>query len=60
MEQHKADLISLAFGGLFVTLALLLPAGGWADWNLSQWVVPAAVLLLGVGIAVSAVASTRR
>jgi len=60
MEQHKADLISLAFGGLFVTLALLLPAGGWADWSLSQWMVPAAVLLLGVGIAVSAVASTRR
>ncbi len=60
MEQHKADLISLAFGGLFVALALLLPAGRWVDWSLSEWVVPAAVLLLGVGIAVSAVASMRR
>ena len=60
MEQHKADLISLAFGGLFVTLAFLLPSGRWVDWDLAQWVVPAAVLLLGFGIAVSAVASTRR
>lgn len=60
MEQHKPDLVSLTFGGLFVALALLLPTARWVDFELSQWVLPAAVVLLGVGIAVSAVASTRR
>ena len=60
MEQHKPDWISLTFGGLFAALAVVLPVGRWADWDLSEWVLPAAVLLLGVGIAVSAVASARR
>lgn len=59
MEQHKADLISLTFGGLFVALAVLLPVGRSASWDLSEWVLPAAVLVLGVGIAVSAIASRR-
>jgi len=60
MQQHKADWISLTFGGLFVGLAFLVPAGRWVDWRLSDWVIPLAVVLLGIGIAVSAVASTRR
>jgi len=60
MEQHRPDWISLTFGGLFAALAVVLPVGRSADWNLSAWVLPAALLLLGVGIAVSAVASARR
>ncbi len=59
MEQHKPDWISLTFGGLFAALAVLLPVGRWVDWDLSEWVLPVAVLLLGIGIAVSAIASTR-
>ncbi len=59
MEQHRPDWISLTFGGLFAALAVLLPIGRSADWDLSGWVLPVADLLLGVGIAVSAIASTR-
>ena len=59
MDQHKPDVISLVFGGLFVALAVVLPLEAFFDSDLSLWVVPAAVLLLGVGIAVSAVASAR-
>ena len=60
MEQHRPDWISLTFGGLFAALAVVLPVGRWADWNLSEWVLPGALLLLGVGVAVSAIASARR
>ena len=60
MEQHRPDWISLTFGGLFAALAVVLPVGRWADWDLSELVLPLALLLLGVGIAVSAIASARR
>ena len=60
MERHAPDWLSLTFGGLFVALAFLLPVGRWVDWNLSAWVLPAAVVLLGVGIAVSAIATVNR
>ena len=57
MDRHAPDWLSLSFGGLFVALAFLLPVGRWVDWNLSAWVLPAAVVLFGVGIAISAIAS---
>jgi protein-S-isoprenylcysteine O-methyltransferase Ste14 len=57
MDQHKPDVISLVFGGLFVALAVLLPVEGWFPG--ARWVVPAAVLTLGIGLAVSAIASAR-
>ena len=60
MERHAPDWLSLTFGGLFVALAFLLPVGRWVDWNLSAWVLPVAVVLLGVGIAVSAIATVNR
>ena len=60
MTRHKPDWISLTFGALFVLLAGVLPAQDSLRWDLSQWVLPAAVLLLGVGIAVAAIASGRR
>ena len=55
MDQHKPDVTSLVFGGLFVVLAVLLPVEGWVHG--ARWVVPAAVLVLGIGLAVSAIAS---
>ena len=60
MEHHRPDWIALTLGGRFAALAVVLPVGRSADWNLSEWVLPAALLLLGVGIAVSAIASARR
>lgn len=59
MNRHEPDALSLVFGGMFVALAAVLPIEGWITGNVTQWVVPAAVLLLGVGVAVSAIASTR-
>lgn len=59
MNRHEPDVTSLVFGGLFVVLAVVLAIEGWITGNLTQWVVPAAVLLLGVGVAVSATASSR-
>ena len=59
MEQHKPDWISATFGAVFVVLAVLLPVQDRLRWDFSEWVLPAAVLVLGVGIAVSAIASSR-
>jgi hypothetical protein len=58
MDQHKTDVMSLVFGGLFVGLAVLLPVEGWFPGT--RWVVPAAVLVLGIGLAVSAIGSFNR
>ena len=57
MKPHRFDPISLVFGVVF-----LLAAGSavWyreVDWDLGLWVVPVAVLVLGVGLLTSAVRS---
>ncbi len=59
MNQHRPDWLSLAFGVLFVALAVVVPVEDWISGDLSRWVVPGAVLVLGMGVAVSAIASTR-
>ena len=59
MERHKPDWVSAIFGGLFVLLAVVLPISRWADWDLAEWVLPFAVVMLGAGIGVAAGASMR-
>lgn len=59
MYRHRFDPISFIFGLLFVGLAFIAPAREWLPDNFGRWIVPGAVLLLGVGLAVSAIASTR-
>lgn len=59
MYRHRFDIISFIFGALFVALALIAPVGEWLPDNFGRWIVPGAVLLLGVGLAVSAIASSR-
>jgi hypothetical protein len=58
MSHHRFDIISFIFGALFVALAFIAPAREWLPENFGRWIVPGAVLLLGVGLAVSAIAST--
>jgi hypothetical protein len=59
MYRHHFDIISFIFGALFVALAFIAPAREWLPDDFGRWVVPGAVLLLGVGLAVSAIASSR-
>lgn len=59
MERHQPDWVSLIFGGLFVLLAIVLPISRWADWDFAGWVLPVALVMLGAGIGVAAVASLR-
>jgi hypothetical protein len=59
MHRHRFDSISFIFGLLFVGFAFVAPARDWLPADFGRWIFPAAVLLLGVGLAVAAVASSR-
>jgi len=59
MYRHRFDAISFIFGVIFVSFAFIAPAREWLPTDYVRWVVPGAVLLLGIGIAVSAIASSR-
>ncbi len=58
MYRHRFDPISFIFGVLFVGFAVLAPVREWLPTDFGRWIVPGAVLLLGIGLAVSAIAST--
>ena len=58
MYRHRFDAISFIFGLIFVSLAFIAPAREWLPTDYVRWIVPGAVLLLGIGLAVSAIAST--
>ena len=56
MERHPVDLVSLVFGIVFlgiVGVAAMIGVGGWDTFTANAWVIPAAVILLGVGILVT-------
>ena len=59
MYRHRFDALSFVFGLLFVGMAFLAPVREWFPGNTVRWIVPGAVLLLGIGLAVLAVASNR-
>jgi hypothetical protein len=59
MIRHSFDAISFAFGLLFVGLAVLAPNREWLPDDVGRWVVPVAVLILGGGLAFSALKSSR-
>ena len=59
MYQHRFDALSFVFGMLFVGMAFLAPAREWIPSDTARWIIPGAVLLLGAGLAISAVASNR-
>ena len=54
MKRHNFDPLSFVFG---VILILIAAAAVWDQslrWDLNAWVVPAAVLVLGIGLLASA------
>ena len=56
MYRHRFDIISFIFGALLVALAFIVPAREWLPDDFGRWLIPGAVLLLGIGLAVSAIA----
>ena len=59
MYRHRFDAVSFIFGLLFVGLAFIAPVREWLPDDFGRWILPGVVLLLGVGLAVSAIASSR-
>ncbi len=59
MKQHAFDPISLFFGILFIALAAAGVAGATTDVPFQAWIVPGAVLLLGVGLLLVALRGLR-
>jgi len=59
MYRHRFDALSFVFGLLFVGMAFLAPARDWFPSDTARWIIPGAVLLLGAGLAISAIASNR-
>ncbi|HZJ48161.1 MAG TPA: hypothetical protein VFD97_03885 [Acidimicrobiia bacterium] len=59
MYRHRFDTVSFIFGLLFVAAATLAPLREHLPADVGLWLVPGALVLLGVGIAVSAIATNR-
>lgn len=59
MYRHSFDALSFVFGLLFIGMAFVAPVRDWFPGNTARWIIPGAVLLLGAGLAISAVASSQ-
>jgi len=59
MYRHRFDALSFVFGLLFIGMAFLAPTRDWLPGNSARWIIPGAVLLLGAGLAISAITSNR-
>lgn len=59
MKSHRFDLLSFVFGVLFLLMAAAAIWNTSMEWDLGAWIVPAAVLTLGLGLLASTLRSTR-
>lgn len=59
MYRHRFDAVSFVFGLLFIAAATLAPLHEHLPDNVGLWLAPGALVLLGVGIAISAIATNR-
>lgn len=59
MKRHVFDPISLAAGSVFLLLAVGAGGSGRFNYRLDEWVLPASVLVLGVGFLAVAVRGLR-
>jgi len=59
MVRHRFDAVSFTFGLVFVVVALVALFRAHVPDNMGLWLAPGALVLLGVGIAVSAIAANR-
>lgn len=58
MKRHSFDPLSFVFGIMFLAMAA---AAAWKDelsWSIDEWILPAAVLMAGVGLLASAIRMT--
>ena len=53
MKQHSFDPLSFLFGVFFLLMAGAAVFRQDIDWNVGIWVLPAAVLVLGIGLLAS-------
>ena len=53
MKQHSFDPVSFFFGIFFLVMTAVAVFRQDIDWNIGVWALPAAVLVLGVGLLVS-------
>ncbi len=54
MKRHPFDPVSFVFGLIFVLMAGAAAVNDEIDWDLAPWLIPAAVLMLGIGLLASA------
>jgi hypothetical protein len=50
MKKHNFDLLSFLAGAIFLMIAAASVLNTDLDYELSGWVLPAAVLVLGIGL----------
>lgn len=57
MKRHKFDPLSFVFGIILLLIAAAAIGNESLRWDLNAWVVPAAVLVLGIGLLASTLRS---
>ena len=50
MKRHPFDPLSMAAGVVFLLLAVTAAGSGRFNYSIDEWVFPAALLVLGIGI----------
>ena len=60
MKHHAFDPLSFVFGVVFLLMAGAAAFRADIDWNVGVWVLPAAVLVVGIGLLVSSLRASVR
>jgi hypothetical protein len=60
MKRHSFDPISFAAGFIFLLIAGAFAFSTDVDLRLDAWLIPASVLVLGIGLLVASVRSVKR
>ncbi|GMQ98378.1 MAG: hypothetical protein BMS9Abin17_0887 [Acidimicrobiia bacterium] len=57
MKPHRFDIISFVFGAIFLVFTVSAVWNTDLNFSLSVWVLPAAALILGIGLLASTLRS---
>ncbi|HSJ70563.1 MAG TPA: hypothetical protein VLA29_02830 [Acidimicrobiia bacterium] len=60
MKRHAFDPISFVFGIILMAMAAGAVWNDQIDWNIGVWILPTAVLVLGIGLLTSTIRNTTR
>ncbi|MCL1593399.1 MAG: hypothetical protein M3132_03490 [Actinomycetia bacterium] len=58
MKRHSFDPLSFVFGVIFILIAASAAWNPSYDWDVAAWVIPAGVLVLGIGLLASTLRSS--